>query len=368
MIIGEQERIEIAERIASCPRSGRGEAPEVVNLDGLRKSFGDVQAVDGADFSLRAGQIGALLGPSGCGKTTLLRLLAGFERPDAGTVTVLGEEVASPTTFIEPEKRRIGMVFQDFALFPHLDVAANVGYPMGRKPDGDRIARLLRLVGLEGLGDRRPDELSGGQQQRVAIARALALAPALVLLDEPFSNLDAALRDRMRREIRDILRAAGVTALLVTHDQEEALSLADTVAVMNEGRIEQVGTPEQVYSEPINPWVARFLGEVNVFEGLVADRGVVEMALGRVRVASAGEVTGRVDVMVRPESVSIVEDSGVAAVVVERSYYGHDQLLLLELEDGGRVTSRNLGLSSWYPGDRVRVALTGHATVRPRSD
>jgi len=363
VIIGEKDRLEIAERIAACPRSGRGEAPEVVRLDGLRKSFGEVRAVDGADFTLKAGQIGALLGPSGCGKTTLLRLIAGFERPDAGTVTVLGDEVASATRFVEPDKRRIGMVFQTFALFPHLDVAANIGYAMGRRPDAERVARLLRLVGLDGLGDRRPDELSGGQQQRVAIARALALAPALVLLDEPFSNLDAALRDRVRSEVRDILRAAGVTVLIVTHDQEEALSLADTVAVMNEGRVEQVGTPEQIYAEPANRWVAGFLGEINIFEADVA-AGRAETLLGPVEVPSG--LSGRVDVMVRPESVAVTGgDRGFDALVVQRSYYGHDQLLVLELAGGERVSCRNLGHPTWHPGDRVRVALDGPVTVRP---
>ncbi len=225
---------------------------------------------------------------------------------------------------------------------------------------------MLELVGLAGLGSRRPHELSGGQQQRVALARALAPTPTVVLLDEPFSNLDAALRDRVRTEVREILRAAGVTAMLVTHDQEEALSLADQVALMCGGRIEQTGTPEQIYGRPATRWVAEFLGEVDVLPGVVRD-GAAECALGRVPV-SAG-VEGEVDVLVRPESIAVGmqrDDGEREALVVDRTFYGHDQLVTLELDGGLRIRSRSMGFPAWHPGDRLRVRLSGPVTVLPR--
>ena len=357
----------VAAHVAACPLAGDGEAPVVVACVGLHRHFGPVRAVDGLDLVLRSGEIAALLGPSGCGKTTLLRLLAGFERPDAGSIALGGVVVAGGRGFTPPERRRIGMVFQDYALFPHLDVAANVGYALGRRPDRARVAEVLDLVGLGGLGDRRPDELSGGQQQRVALARALAPTPQMILLDEPFSNLDAALRDRVRTEVRDILRAAGVTTLLVTHDQEEALSLADTVSVMREGRVEQTGRPEEVYGSPATRWVGEFLGEIDVLPGEAAD-GAATCALGRVPVPQG--VTGPVEVLVRPESLSLGthrEHGEHEAVVVDRTFYGHDQLVTVELSGGLRVRSRSIGFPAWHPGDRLRVGLTGPVTVIPRS-
>jgi iron(III) transport system ATP-binding protein len=358
----------IAARVAACPTGAEGEAPVVVACRELHRHFGAVRAVDGVDLTVRAGEIAALLGPSGCGKTTLLRLLAGFERPDRGTVALGGQVIASPERMLAPERRRIGMVFQDYALFPHLDVAANVGYALGRRPDRARVDEVLELVGLAGLGDRRPDELSGGQQQRVALARALAPTPQMILLDEPFSNLDAALRDRVRTEVRDILRAAGVTTLLVTHDQEEALSLADTVSVMRDGRVEQTGRPEEVYGSPATRWVGEFLGEIDVLPGEAAD-GAATCALGRVPVPR--ELTGPVEVLVRPESLSLGthrEHGEHEAVVVDRTFYGHDQLVTVELNGGLRVRSRSIGFPAWHPGDRLRVGLTGPVTVISRSD
>ncbi|MCD6726593.1 MAG: ABC transporter ATP-binding protein [Solirubrobacteraceae bacterium] len=355
----------VAAQVAACPISAEGEAPIVVSCRGLYKSFGDVRAVDGLDLELPSGAIGALLGPSGCGKTTLLRLIAGFERPDEGSVAIGDATVSDGSRFVPPERRRTGMVFQDYALFPHLDVAGNVGYALGRRPDTARVREVLALVGLDGLGARRPHELSGGQQQRVALARALAPTPALILLDEPFSNLDAALRDRVRGEVRSILRAARVTALLVTHDQEEALSLADTVAVMRAGRIEQSGTPEEVYGSPANRWVGEFLGEIDVLPG-EADAGVASCALGRV--PAPRDLTGPVEVLIRPESIAVgmlSDDGEHEAIVVERTFYGHDQLVTLELRGGPRLRSRSVGFPSWHPGDRLRVRLAGPVTVVP---
>ncbi len=334
----------------------------VIRSEGLEKSFHGKQAVTGLDLHVEQGVVCALLGPSGCGKTTTLRLIAGFERPDAGRVLVGEQLVAGDGTFLAPERRRIGMVFQDYALFPHLSVESNVAYALGRSPDRGRVSEVLSLVGLEQLARRHPHELSGGEQQRVALARALAPTPEVILLDEPFSNLDAALRTRVRREMRDILVGAGVTALFVTHDQEEALSLADRVAVMREGRIEQEGTPEEVYGRPRTRWVADFLGDAEIVPGTAAG-GAVECELGRFPIPR--ELEGRVDVLVRPESIALGagpapgRDRSHEGVVVAREYYGHDQLVVVELTSGRRLRSRSMGFPIWHPGDRVRVWIEG---------
>jgi iron(III) transport system ATP-binding protein len=335
----------------------------------VSKSFGSVSAVDQVNFQIEQGEICALLGPSGCGKTTMLRLLAGFERPDGGCLKVGGQIVAGGRTFVPPEKRRIGMVFQDYALFPHLDVAANIAYALGPRASRDdpRVREVLELVGLGALGARQPHELSGGQQQRVALARALAGTPDLVLLDEPFSGLDAGLRARVRQEVRSILLAAGVTALFVTHDQEEALSLADRVAVMRDGRVEQLGTPEEVYGRPASRWVAEFLGEADVLPGTITD-GWVECELARVP-AEPGLATGAAEVLVRPEAIALSYGPAgggrtqLEGVVVEREFFGHDQLVHVELPSGRRLRSRSLSYPVWHPGDRVRVQLDGPVNV-----
>ncbi len=335
--------------------------PPAIEATGVEKAFGATRAVAGASLRVDRGQLVALLGPSGSGKTTLLRTIAGFEAPDAGTVLIGGRHVAGEGTWEEPDRRRIGMVFQDGALFPHLSVSGNVGFG---GPRAGRVEECLELVGLGERAGDYPHELSGGERQRIALARALAPEPEVVLLDEPFTSLDAALREELREEVATILREAGASALLVTHDQEEALSLADVVAVMRDGRIEQAGTPEEVYGRPTSRWVAEFLGDADVVPGRAAE-GVVDCELGRFPADRA--LQGTVEVVLRPESVTIGAGGGPAdaahALVAGRSFYGHDQLVRLELPSGLRLRSRSLGFPAWHAGDRVRVWVDGPVNV-----
>jgi iron(III) transport system ATP-binding protein len=337
-----------------------------IDARGIEKAFGSTRAVAGASLKVSQGELVAVLGPSGSGKTTLLRVLAGFEVPDAGTVAVGGRRVAGDGTWVEPEHRRIGMVFQDGALFPHLTVAGNVGFGAGRR---ERVGECLELVGLAGRERSYPHELSGGERQRVGLARALAADPEVVLLDEPFAALDAGLRESLREEVAAILREAGTSALLITHDQAEALSLARTVVVMRAGRVEQVGTPEEIYERPQSRWVAEFLGEADVLPG-TASGGMAECELGRFGVPA--HLTGAVQLVVRPESVAIghaaAHHAAAEAVVVGRSFYGHDQLVQLALPSGLRLRSRRLGFPAWHPGDRVRVWIDGPVSALASSD
>jgi iron(III) transport system ATP-binding protein len=326
-----------------------------VRLEGVSKSFGATRAVQDVSFELRRGELVSVLGPSGCGKTTLLRLIAGFERPDAGAVTVGGTLVTGTGTFVPPERRRIGMVFQDYALFPHLTVDRNVAFGLARRSRADREAltrRTLELVGLQHKAGRYPHELSGGERQRVALARALAPEPEVVLLDEPFSSLDATLRADLRREVDLILRDAEATALLVTHDQEEALSLADRLAVMRDGRLVQVGPPEEVYGLPASRWAAQFVGEVNVLAGVAHGREV-ETELGAFDLPRPAK--GAVHVAVRPEQLELRADSQGNAEVVEREFRGHDVLYRLRHEAGRTVLVQLPSLELHEVGSRVFV-------------
>ncbi|MCC6627883.1 MAG: ABC transporter ATP-binding protein [Chloroflexi bacterium] len=331
---------------------------------GLVKRFGAITAVNGVDLTLARGQFLALLGPSGCGKTTVLRLIAGFETPDAGAIEIAGQRVAGPGFSQPPERRRVGMVFQDYALFPHLDVARNIAFGLPRGPErGRRIVESLRLVGMAGYQERMPHELSGGQQQRVALARALAPGPDVLLLDEPFSNLDAALRAQVRGEVRQILGAAGATVIMVTHDQEEALSLADQVAVMQAGRVVQVADPFELYQRPATHAVAMLVGEANVLAG-EADGISVACALGRLPLARP--VQGPVEVLVRPEALTLAIDPDGPASVLTTEFFGHDQLITTRLPAGLTLRARLGPRQRIYPGDRVTLHVTGDVVAFPR--
>jgi iron(III) transport system ATP-binding protein len=328
--------------------------PGMIRVEGVSKRFGEVEAVAGADLDVGRGEFVALLGPSGCGKTTLLRLIAGFEAPDEGAVLLDGRPVAG-RAWIPPERRRVGMVFQDYALFPHLSVAANVGFGLPRRSRGGRVADALALVGLEEHAQRYPHELSGGQQQRVALARALAPEPAVVLLDEPWSNIDPVLRGSMRDELAAILRATGVTVLLVTHEQEEAFSLADRVALMRGGRIEQMGAPEEIYYVPATRWAAEFVGAANLLPGRLA-AGRVETAVGTFA-APNGDGPGDVEVLIRPELLELRLDATGEGEVVCREFRGHDVFYRVRLGDGTTVCSQR-------PSNEV-VPLGARVALRP---
>ena len=335
----------------------------MIRVDGLARRFGDVRALDGASLTVGRGEIVALLGPSGCGKTTLLRSIAGFERPDQGEIELEGRRVAGAGAWVAPEARNVGMVFQDYALFPHLTVAENVGFGLSRRERERRVPAVLAVVDLCGLGERYPHELSGGQQQRVAVARALAPAPAVVLLDEPWSNVDPQLRAALRDEVTSVLRPLGVTVVLVTHDREEAFSLADRIALMRDGRIVQTGTPEELYYAPACRWTAEFVGSGNVLAGRVAG-GAVETPRGLV-LAEGTNGSASVEVLVRPELVDLAADPEGRGEVISREFRGHDVFYRVLL-DGVELVSQRPSNELVALGERVSVRLhEGRVTVLP---
>ncbi len=326
----------------------------LISVENVSVSYGDAGALDDFSLDVAQGSLVALVGPSGCGKTTALRVIAGFQHPDEGKVTIHGTVVVGNGKDVPPEKRNVGMVFQEYALFPHISVAENVGYGVRGADRIQRVHDVLKLVGLEHHGSRFPHELSGGEQQRVALARALAPQPDVVLLDEPFSNLDAPQRERMRRELRKILKGAGATAVFVTHDQAEALAIADVIAIMRDGRIVQFGIPDDVYAEPVDPWVARFLGDAILLSGVVQD-GHVATILGSIDTRlPAGSHT---DVMIRPEWISPRIDPDGRGKVVDREFYGHDQRVEIELPGGERIEALVPTANRMTVGDRVDLEI-----------
>jgi iron(III) transport system ATP-binding protein len=327
----------------------------MVCLTGVSKRFGAVQALDRTDLCVEQGEVVALLGASGCGKTTLLRTIAGFEDPDAGEVRIAGETVAGRGRSVPPESRDVGMVFQDYALFPHLTVGANIGFGLPRRRRSVRVPELLDLVGLAGTGDRYPHELSGGQQQRVALARALAPEPPVVLLDEPWSSVDHVFRAAIRDEITNILRGLGVTVVLVTHDREDAFSLADRIALMRDGRVVQAGSPEEIYCTPADRWAAEFTGPANFVPGIAAGPRV-ETVLGDFPLRGNGR-SGRVDVLIRPELIELQPQPDADAEVVAREFRGHDVFYRVRLDDGTSLVSQR-------PSNE-RVPLGSRVAVRP---
>ncbi len=339
--------------------------PAYLQLDRLTRSFAGTAAVDELSLAVGEHEILTLLGPSGCGKTTTLRMIAGFERPDSGRVILDGSEV----TRLPPQKRGFGMVFQHYALFPHRDVAGNVAFGLeGRAPKArikERVTEMLRLVDLASYDDREIDELSSGQQQRVALARALAPEPRVLLLDEPLSNLDPAQRERTRREVRQAIKRIGITTVFVTHEQDEAFELGDRVAVIRDGRIEQVGTPDALYDDPASRFVATFVGRSSELNGVVIEAHdddpmgsvVVGTARWRARLARGLGTNDAVILVLRPEHTRFAppdDPAGLSGVVVDRRYTGPTTYFTVRLDIGPQIEVLG-GPQAARPGDRVKI-------------
>ena len=364
-----------------------------ISVAGLSKRFGDVAAVRSAAFELPNGELLGVLGPSGCGKTTMLRLLAGFERPDAGLVQIAGRTVVGDSVWIPPERRRVGIVTQDFALFPHLTVGQNVAFGLDRRGTSlaasvaarwlrraalpARAREMLELVGLADFAERYPRELSGGEAQRVALARALAPAPATVLLDEPFSNLDQNLRASLRLQLREILRAAETAAVFVTHDREEALSLADRIAVMRNGAIEQLAAPLELYHRPASRFVATFVGNASVIRGERAVDGA-DTPIGPLLISGPGLEAAPValgaplDILLRPEWISLRPGhSGPPSRqgrILTSEYYGHDQLVRVALSGNIELEVRLHSAHNWHPNESVSIQIEHPALAFPPTE
>jgi iron(III) transport system ATP-binding protein len=333
-----------------------------VELISVGKRFGEKEVVADLSFRLGPGSIGCLLGPSGCGKTTVLRLIAGFEAVSSGEILLNGEPVSRPGHSVPPERRRVGMVFQDYALFPHLTVEGNVAFGLHRWPARERAARvreLLALVGLEGHERAYPHELSGGQQQRVALARALAPKPELLLLDEPFSNLDVELRERLGLELRQILKQEGITAILVTHDQQEAFAMADEIGVMHAGRLQQWDTAYRLYHQPANRFVADFIGQGVFLPGTVLNSHQIEIELGILNGSFPSECAKgcAVDVLIRPDDIVHDDTSPLLAEVVHKAFRGASILYTLRLPSGGTALSLVPSHHDHALGEKIGIRL-----------
>ena len=326
-------------------------------VENLRHAYGKHEVVRGLTFGLTRGTIGCLLGPSGCGKTTVLRCIAGFEAVQEGEIRLAGKLVSGSGVMVPPERRRVGMVFQDYALFPHLSVADNIAFGLHALPAAERAARLAELgelVGLTAALDKFPHEISGGQQQRVALARALAPRPELLLLDEPFSNLDVELRERLSLEVRDIIRASGATAVLVTHDQHEAFAVADEIGVLNDGRIQQWDTAYNLYHRPANRFVADFVGQGVFLPARAREDGRLEIELG---VLSADAPGNEVEVLLRPDDVVHDDAAPTQAEVVHKAFRGAEILYTLRLQSGRKVLALVPSHHNHALGERIGIRL-----------
>jgi len=338
------------------------DARALVAVRDIEHAYGGNRVLNGLSFTLQRGEIGCLLGASGCGKTTVLRCIAGFETLAAGDITLNGMQVSARNFSVPTEQRRIGMVFQDYALFPHLDIAANIAFGLHRmdKPRRQlRVAELLETVGLARAGAKFPHELSGGQQQRVALARALAPQPELLLLDEPFSNLDVELRERLSLEVRDILKQHNMTAILVTHDQHEAFNIADMVGIMAGGTIEQWDTPYNLYHEPATRLVADFIGQGTLLPGTVVTGNLVQFELGTFQAKLSGEWPrgAPVDVLLRPDDILHDDASLLLAEVTHKAFRGAEFLYTLRLPGGGRVLSLVPSHHDHAVGEKIGIRL-----------
>ena len=340
----------------------------LLSLANVAQSYGGKAVLHDLGFALQAGEIGCLLGPSGCGKTTALRLVAGFETLQRGEIAIGGETVAKSGFALPPEQRQVGLIFQDYALFPHLSVEANIGFGLGKLPRAERehrIGDMLRLVGLTREARRYPHQLSGGQQQRVALARALAPKPRLLLMDEPFSNLDVELREKLSIEVRDILKHESITALLVTHDQHEAFAMADKIGVMHEGVIQQWDTPYALYHQPKSRFVADFIGQGVLLPGTVMGAHQVKIELGMIRGAASSEgesclgfgLGADVEVLIRPDDIQHDDASPLQAEVERRAFRGAEFLYTLRLPSGARVLTQVPSHHDHAIGEKLGIRL-----------
>ena len=353
----------------------------VLRLEGVTKHFSPKSppAVENATLDLNQGDLLGLLGPSGCGKTTLLRLIAGFERPQSGTIELAGRQVCGSRSWVLPEKRDVGVVFQDYALFPHLTVAENVAFGlkhlarkggMAAQQIRNRTAEAIALVGLKGLDKRYPHELSGGQQQRVALARALAPRPSIILLDEPFSNLDVQVRLYLRQEVRDILKGVGASGVFVTHDQEEALAISDQVAVMRQGRIEQVGPPEDIYRDPASRFTAEFITQANFLPARLSSEGwetevgcfLADKILETISHSESKAEVG--ELMIRQEDLQLEADDQAPVLVRDRHFLGREYKYCLQTPSGRTLHARTPLGTQLAIGERVRAFVMSHKQVR----